>query len=187
MPLCRKIDYPVARQILPYVQIPTNSLPLCSFTNSVCTACPTWTDMSYFIRGDVRRFLSLRVGDELNPKFMFSSGQRRVAGLAFLLAVHLSRSSCRLNSLVLDDPVQHIDDYRALHLVEVLHAIRRSGRQVICTVEDEALASLLCRRLQGPEGEEGALLKMTYLPNSGVTVTAREQFASLPKISIFAA
>ncbi|MEY2536441.1 MAG: hypothetical protein QOG67_181 [Verrucomicrobiota bacterium] len=146
-----------------------------------------WTEMSYLIRGDVRRFLSLRVGNELNPKFMFSSGQRRAAGLAFLLAVHLSRSRCRLNSLVLDDPVQHIDDYRALHLVEILHAIRRSGRQVICTVEDESLASLLCRRLSGPLGEEGVLLKMGYVPNAGVVVKAREQFIPPQRISILAA
>jgi chromosome segregation protein len=146
-----------------------------------------WTEMSYLIRGDVRRFLSLRVGNELNPKFMFSSGQRRAAGLAFLLAVHLSRSRCRLNSLVLDDPVQHIDDYRALHLVEILHAIRRSGRQVICTIEDESLASLLCRRLRGPLGEEGVLLKMGYVPNAGVVVKGSERFVPSEKISILAA
>jgi DNA repair exonuclease SbcCD ATPase subunit len=145
-----------------------------------------WTEISYLIRGDVRRFLSLRVGDQLNPKFMFSSGQRRAAGLAFLLAVHLSRSWCSLNSLILDDPVQHIDDYRALHLIEVLHAIRRSGRQIICTVEDEALASLLCRRLRGSE-EEGSLVKMEYVPNEGVAVANVERFSSLPKLSILAA
>ena len=58
------------------------------------------------------------------------------AGLAFLLAVHLSRPWCAWQSLLLDDPVQHIDDYRALNLVEVLTAIRRTGRQVIVAVED---------------------------------------------------
>ena len=93
---------------------------------------------------------------------------------------------CQLNSLVLDDPVQHIDDYRALHLVEVLHAIRRSGRQVICTVEDESLAALLCRRLRGPLGEEGLLLKMRYVPNSGVAITERERLVPSSKISVFA-
>jgi chromosome segregation protein len=42
---------------------------------------------------------------------------------------------------LLDDPVQHIDDYRALNLVEILAAIRRTGRQVIVSVEDTALAN----------------------------------------------
>src|ERR1035437_6810612 len=146
-----------------------------------------WTEISYLIRGDVRRFLSLRVGDDLNPKFMFSTGQSRAVGLAFLLAVHLSRSWCLLNSLILDDPVQHIDDYRALHLVEVLHAIRRSGRQIICTVEDQALASLLCRRLHSSAGEDGVMFRMGYVPGAGVIVAQTERFVPSPRISILAA
>src|SRR5882757_3107124 len=95
-----------------------------------------------------RGSLNFSVGDGCNPQFLFSSGQRRAAGLAFLLAVHLSRPWCRWQSLLLDDPVQHVDDYRALNLVEVLAAIRRSGRQVVVAVEDVALADVLCRRLR---------------------------------------
>lgn len=107
-----------------------------------------WRNIEYRLRGDIRRFLSLSVGEDLNPQFLFSSGQRRVAGLAFLLAVYLSRSWTSWKSLLLDDPVQHIDDYRALNLVEVLAAIRREDGQVICAVEDEALGELLARRLR---------------------------------------
>ena len=73
-----------------------------------------WRTIDYSIRGDVRRFLSLKVGDGLNPQFVFSSGQRRAAGLAFLLSVHLARAWTPLRSLLLDDPVQHIDDFLSL-------------------------------------------------------------------------
>lgn len=114
-----------------------------------------WRTIDYSIRGDVRRFLSLKVGDSLNPQFVFSSGQRRAAGLAFLLSVHLARAWTPLCSLLLDDPVQHIDDFRALHLVEVLAALRVEGRQIICAVEDGALADLLCRRLVSRPTEPG--------------------------------
>ncbi|MGJ0533913.1 AAA family ATPase [Methylocystis sp.] len=113
-----------------------------------------WRTIDYSIRGDVRRFLSLKVGDGLNPQFVFSSGQRRAAGLAFLLSVHLARAW----TLLLDDPVQHIDDFRALHLVEVLAALRLDGRQIICAVEDPALADLLCRRLVSTSTEGGRRL-----------------------------
>lgn len=130
-----------------------------------------WRNIDYSIRGDVRRLLSLKVGKDLNPQFVFSSGQRRAAGLAFLLSVHLARSWTKWDTLLLDDPVQHIDDFRALHLVEVLAAFRQSGRQIVCAVEDEALADLLCRRLlststasgrrymidTGPDGSAGVL------------------------------
>jgi DNA repair exonuclease SbcCD ATPase subunit len=139
-----------------------------------------WPEISYHIRGDVRRFLSLKVGEELNPRFMFSSGQRRAAGLAFLLAVHLSRSWCRLFSLVLDDPIHHIDDYRALNLVELLAAIRRSGEQLICTTEDSALADLLCRRLRSVETDEGCLINLEYKPGEGVKVASCRQIYPFP-------
>src|SRR5271165_1023739 len=115
---------------------------------------PIWGDIEYKIRGDVRRFLKLQVGDELNPQFVFSSGQRRATGLAFLLSVNLSIAWSRWNSILLDDPVQHIDDFRTVHLVEVLSHLCAGGKQIVCAVEDSALADLMCRRL--PTSEQSA-------------------------------
>jgi len=129
-----------------------------------------WQKVRYNLRGDVRRMLSLEVGRGLNPNFVFSSGQRRAAGLAFLLAIHLSRNWCKLKTLILDDPVQHVDDYRALHLTELLAAVRRSGEQVICTVEDTALAELLARRLRSSYGDEGVVITLHYEPGQGATI-----------------
>jgi chromosome segregation protein len=129
-----------------------------------------WTDLNYRVRGDVKKFLSLRVGDDVNPRFTFSSGQRRAIGLAFLLAIHLSRPWCRLRTLILDDPIQHIDDFRSLHLVEVLSAVRRFGQQIICAVEDEGLAELMCRRIRQGEFGEGRLIKMEYRVGEGANM-----------------
>ena len=129
-----------------------------------------WSTVGYRIRGDVRGFLRLTVGDDLNPRFMFSSGQRRALGLAFLLSVHLATTWSRWNTLVLDDPMQHVDDYRALHLVEVLAAIRKSGRQVLCAVEDSALADLLCRRLATSDEQEGSVVHLRYEHGMGSKV-----------------
>lgn len=140
-----------------------------------------WPEVRYRLRGDVRRMLSFEIGNGLNPSFMFSSGQRRAAGLAFLLAVHLSRRWCALKTLVLDDPVQHIDDYRALHLTEVLSAIRRTGQQVICTVEDESLANLLARRLRSEGASSGMVVHMGYSSASGIEVQASTLIPSFPK------
>lgn len=129
-----------------------------------------WPQINYLIRGDVRRFLSLRVGEGEghNLRFMFSSGQRRAVGLAFLLSICLSRPWCALRSVLLDDPVQHIDDYRALHLVEALAAVRQSGFQVICTVEDYELGGLLARRLRSTSDSLGALIELQYTSGHGV-------------------
>ena len=108
---------------------------------------PLWGDIEYKIRGDVRRFLKLQVGDELNPQFIFSSGQRRATGLAFLLSVNLSLAWSRWRTILLDDPVQHVDDFRSVHLAEVIAQLVVNGRQIVCVVEDPALADHLCRRL----------------------------------------
>jgi chromosome segregation protein len=127
-----------------------------------------WREIESDFSGKVRASLNLTVGGGHNVQFLFSSGQRRAAGLAFLLAIHLSRRWCKLRSLLLDDPVQHIDDYRSLNLVEVLAAIRRSGRQIIVAVEDPSLADLLCRRLRSVPGGTGRRFDM----KTSVTGTA---------------
>jgi DNA repair exonuclease SbcCD ATPase subunit len=139
-----------------------------------------WRTIDYSIRGDVRRFLSLKVGNGLNPQFVFSSGQRRAAGLAFLLSVHLARAWTPLRSLLLDDPVQHIDDFRALHLVEVLAALRLDGRQIICAVEDPALADFLCRRLVSTATEGGRRLDIDHGPLGATSVVTDKEIHPMP-------
>lgn len=139
-----------------------------------------WREIETDFGGEVRASLNFTVGDGRNPQFLFSSGQRRAAGLAFLLAIHLSRPWCRLQSLLLDDPVQHIDDYRALNLVEVLSAVRRTGRQVIIAVEDPALADLLCRRLRSVPDEIGRRFELAYGPNGASIIESGLDVRPLP-------
>lgn len=134
-----------------------------------------WQEMRCMLRGDVQKMLRFEIGDGINPGFVFSSGQRRAAGLGFLLSLHLSAEWFRLKTLILDDPVQHIDDYRALHLIEVLSAVRKTGRQVVCAVEDIALAQLLARRLRSTDSSTGAIASMAYSSSSGVTVVSAER------------
>lgn len=135
-------------------------LPLMSELYRRLRPHPVWQDIEYNIRGDVRRFLKLQVGAEINPQFVFSSGQRRVTGLAFLLSVNLSIAWSRWKSLVLDDPVQHVDDFRAVHLAEVIAHLRDTGRQIVCAVEDSALADLMCRRLAGSKRSSGRRIRL---------------------------
>jgi chromosome segregation ATPase len=123
---------------------------------------PVWRDIEYSIRGDVKRFLKLQVGDDLNPQFLFSSGQRRATGLAFLLSVNMALAWSRWRSILLDDPVQHVDDFRTVHLAELLAQFVAEGRQIVCAVEDPALADLLCRRL--PVVSLGSAKRVTLGP-----------------------
>ncbi len=139
-----------------------------------------WRSIEYGIRGDIRRFLSLKVGDGLNPQFIFSSGQRRAAGLAFLLSVHLAREWTFWRTLILDDPIQHIDDFRAIHLIEVLAAFRLAGRQIVCAVEDSALADVLCRRLPVTSDDLGRRYNLDIGKDGAATIASECDFFPMP-------
>lgn len=141
-----------------------------------------WTEIESDFGGRVRGSLNFVVGDGHNPQFLFSSGQRRAAGLAFLLAVHLSRPWCGWQSLLLDDPVQHIDDYRALNLVEVLTAIRRTNRQVIVAVEDPALADLLCRRLRSESAAAGRIFDLQTSKTGTAEIAKSRDIYPMPRL-----
>lgn len=159
-------------------------LPLMSELYRRLRPHPVWRDIEYSIRGDVRKFLKLKVGDELNPQFLFSSGQRRATGLAFLLSVNLSLAWSRWRTIMLDDPVQHVDDFRTVHLAELAAQLVAEGRQIVCAVEDAALAELLCRRL--PVRESGTAKRITMGPdeNGDLTITSEKLLPMLPKSTL---
>ena len=75
------------------------------------------------------------------------------------MSVNLSIAWSRWQSLLLDDPVQHIDDFRSIHLAELLGHLVNEDRQIICAVEDSALADLICRKM--PVRSENAGKRIT--------------------------
>lgn len=145
---------------------------------------PAWGDIEYSVRGDVKRFLTLKVYGEVNPQFVFSSGQRRATGLAFLLSVNLSIAWSKWQSILLDDPVQHVDDFRTVHLAEVLAQLCSSGRQVICAVEDSALADLMCRRLPSTVACPGKRISLGADTTGALAVVHEQNIATLSRRSL---
>ena len=147
-------------------------LPLMSELYQRLNPHPVWRDMEYSIRGDVKRFLKLKIGDDLNPQFLFSSGQRRATGLAFLLSINIAMAWSKWRSILLDDPVQHIDDFRTIQLAEVMAQLVAADHQIICAVEDAALADLLCRRLPVKKGMDGRRITLGISASGSVQKTA---------------
>ena len=81
---------------------------------------------------------------------------------------------------MLDDPVQHIDDFRALNLVEVLTAIRKLNRQVVVAVEDPLLADLLCRRLRSTPDEGGKRYDLAVDAAGSAAIASAVEIRPLP-------
>lgn len=87
---------------------------------------------------------------------------------------------------MLDDPVQHVDDFRTVHLAELAAQLVAEGRQIVCAVEDAALAELLCRRL--PVNGENTAKRVTLGPDEDgdLTVSSERPLPMLAKNSFLA-
>ena len=86
---------------------------------------------------------------------------------------------------MLDDPVQHIDDFRSVHLAEVLAKVVASGRQVICAAEDTALADLIARHLPVSDPTEGKRITLG-VDQDGALSKLSESFVTPMPQQVFA-
>ncbi len=88
---------------------------------------------------------------------VLSSGNLNTAGLTLYLALNLIEKP-KMNCLVLDDPVQNMDD---LHLVQVASLLRSlahdAGRQLFVAVHERSLFDFLCLEL-GPTHKDSSLM-----------------------------
>ena len=159
-------------------------LPLMSELYKRLRPHPLWNEIEYSVRGDIRRFLKLQVGGSVNPQFVFSSGQRRATGLAFLLSINLSIAWSRWHSILLDDPVQHIDDFRSVNLAEVLAHLCHSDRQIVCAVEDSALAELMCRKLSTSNQAAGKRVTLGSKQDGSLSVIEERDIPALQHRSL---
>jgi exonuclease SbcC len=81
-----------------------------------------------------------------NPRAMLSAGNLNTAALTLFLALHLSVPPV-LPWLVIDDPVQSMDDVHIAQFAALLRTLKQHGRQVIIAVHDRTLFDYLSLEL----------------------------------------
>jgi exonuclease SbcC len=81
-----------------------------------------------------------------NPRAMLSAGNLNTAALTLFLALHLSAPPM-LPWLVVDDPVQSMDDVHVSQFAALLRTLKQHGRQVIIAVHDRQLFEYLVLEL----------------------------------------
>lgn len=81
-----------------------------------------------------------------NPRAMLSAGNLNTAALTLFLALNLSAKSL-LPWLIIDDPVQSMDDVHIAQFAALLRTLKREGRQVILAVHDRQLFDYLTLEL----------------------------------------
>jgi DNA repair protein SbcC/Rad50 len=88
---------------------------------------------------------------------VLSAGNLNTAAVSLFLSLNLVQSP-RHRVIVLDDPVQSMDDIHVTQLADLLRAItRQAGRQLVLTVHERSLYEYLCLEL-GPTRESDSLL-----------------------------
>lgn len=86
------------------------------------------------------------LGVEADPLLVFSSSQANVAALSYFLALGWAAGTDGMPFVLLDDPLQSLDDVNVLGFADLCRHIRRQ-RQLIVSTHDPRLAALLERKL----------------------------------------
>lgn len=84
-----------------------------------------------------------------------SMAQVNVVALSIFLASALLQGWSSLRTVILDDPVQHMDDMNALALLDLLHSFASLNRQVIVTTAHMDLYKLMLVRFAPMNRERG--------------------------------
>lgn len=113
---------------------------------------PTFRQLSishelYYGKGtSIPRVVDPLYGLEVNPSIVFSSAQANVAAICYFLTLAFSSSTTDFGFVLLDDPLQSMDDVNILGLSDLCRFLRKEKQLIIATNEDR-LSNLLLRKL----------------------------------------
>ena len=96
----------------------------------------------------------------INPAIGFSSAQANVAALCYFIALAFASSEADFSFILLDDPLQSMDDVNVLGFSDLCRFLRREKQLIISTHEDR-LSNLLARKLT-PRDEPMKTLRLYF-------------------------
>jgi DNA repair exonuclease SbcCD ATPase subunit len=106
-------------------------------------------------------------GVEADPLLVFSSSQANVAALSYFLALGWAAGEDAMPFVLLDDPLQSLDDVNSLGFADLCRHIRQQ-RQLIVSTHDPRLAALLERKLSPrTPGETSRVVEFQAWTRSG--------------------
>jgi len=141
---------------------------------------PAFRDVRFlqsFLRG--RGQLSTAVNDSLTgieiatPGEVLSSSQMNALAVSVFLSLNLGVSKPPLEAVILDDPLQSLDDINLLGLIDLLRRAK-DQRQLCISTHDADFGELLARKLRPRTPEQRTIvIKLDSWSRTGPSVTAR--------------
>ena len=120
---------------------------------------------------------------EANPMLVFSSAQANAVVLAAFLALSWAAGDRGLPFVLLDDPLQALDDVNVLGFADLARRIRRQ-RQLVLATHEERFATLLERKLVGRMADDDLIVhEFTSWTRGGPSVETR-RVAPRPDLSL---
>lgn len=109
-------------------------------------------DLELLIKNQARNRskLGLRMGDEYkyNPIYLLSSAQSNTLALSIFLGVNLISKTLKLETILLDDPIQNMDDINIHSFVDLLKQVsQQQNKQIIMSTHDERIAKYMINKL----------------------------------------
>jgi hypothetical protein len=119
-----------------------------------------------------------------SPETVLSSSQMNALAVAVFLALNLGVPAPPLRSMMLDDPMQSLDDIHLLGLIDLLRRTK-DGRQLILSTHDARFGHLLARKLR-PVGndERTVVIELDGWRREGPLVTQRDVLADSARLRI---
>jgi DNA repair exonuclease SbcCD ATPase subunit len=100
------------------------------------------------------------MGAEANPLLIFSSSQANIAALSYFLSLGWTAGDSGVPFVLLDDPLQSMDDVNVLGFADLCRFIR-AERQLILSTHERRFASLLERKL-APRKSSDTTIVLTF-------------------------
>lgn len=96
------------------------------------------------IRSELGLQMSTVEGEKYNPVYFFSSAQSNTLALSIFLGLNLISNGLNLNTILLDDPIQNMDDINIHSFVDLLKQISfQEDKQIIISTHDDRIAEYM--------------------------------------------
>jgi DNA repair exonuclease SbcCD ATPase subunit len=88
----------------------------------------------------------------VNPAFTFSKAQVNIVAISIFLSMALRQQCTKLNTILLDDPMQSMDDLNIISFIDVLRSCSMEGgdlnKQLVLSTHDDKFYRLLLKKFR---------------------------------------
>jgi DNA repair exonuclease SbcCD ATPase subunit len=85
------------------------------------------------------------------PEFLFSSAQLNTFGICMFLSMALRQNWLDLDTILIDDPIQNLDDINILSFIDFLRSLldsKTAKKQIVLSTHDERFYDLMVKKFQ---------------------------------------